>query len=91
MLTLVSYDVVSDARRDRVANALLDFGRRVQFSVFECHLDDGELGTLRARVAALIDSATDSVRYYRVCAQCERDVAVEGLGRYEGARGTIIV
>ena len=91
MLTLVSYDVVSDARRDRVANALLDFGRRVQFSVFECHLDDGEMATLRARLAALIDSATASVRYYRVCAQCARDVAVEGLGRYEGARGTIIV
>lgn len=91
MLTLVSYDVVSDARRDRVANALLDFGRRVQYSVFECHLDDGEFGRLRARLTALIDSATDSVRYYRVCAQCERDVAVEGTGRYEGDVRVIVV
>ena len=37
MLYLISYDVTDDARRRHVMEALKDFGRRVQYSVFECN------------------------------------------------------
>jgi CRISPR-associated protein Cas2 len=40
MLILVSYDVPDDRRRTRLAHALKDFGERVQYSVFECRLDE---------------------------------------------------
>ncbi len=39
------FDVTADARRERVANALLDHGERVQYSVFECWLDVRELAS----------------------------------------------
>src|ERR1035441_8977781 len=38
MLYLISYDVTDDSRRRHAFEALKDFGRRVQYSVFECNL-----------------------------------------------------
>lgn len=70
-LTVVSYDVPDDRRRLRLANALKDFGVRVQYSVFECHLDDSELPRLRDRLEKLIKAKEDRVRLYRFCLSCE--------------------
>jgi CRISPR-associated protein Cas2 len=39
MFYVVSYDIPEDRKRDRVSKTLLDFGARVQYSVFECILD----------------------------------------------------
>ena len=43
MLIVVSYDVPDDRRRTRLAHILKDFGERVQYSVFECRLDERAL------------------------------------------------
>ena len=80
MLYIVSYDVSDDARRRRVHEALKDFGRRVQYSVFECGLDGKALEDVRARIEVEIDPATDSCRIYRVCEACAAEVAVIGRG-----------
>jgi len=39
MLILVSYDIPNDRRRVKIAKTLEDFGDRVQYSVFECDLE----------------------------------------------------
>lgn len=79
MLILVSYDIPDDRRRTHLAHTLKDFGERVQYSVFECRLDDRQLDRLRAGVAKLIDASEDSVRFYRLCAECVRHVQIQGL------------
>jgi CRISPR-associated protein Cas2 len=38
MFYVVSYDIPEDRKRDRASKTLLDFGARVQYSVFECIL-----------------------------------------------------
>jgi CRISPR-associated protein Cas2 len=80
MLYAIAYDIPDDTRRLRVADALLDFGRRVQYSVFEAQLDDGLLQRLRERLAGLIEAPEDSVRIYRLCGGCEAVVEVMGQG-----------
>jgi len=80
VLTLISYDVPSDRRRTKLAEALKNFGRRVQLSVFECDVDEERLGRLRARVVKLTVAEEDSVRIYRVCGTCREKVEVIGLG-----------
>jgi CRISPR-associated protein Cas2 len=80
VLIVVSYDVREDRRRTRLAHALKDFGRRVQYSVFECLLDEKQLGRLRARIAKLIEPAEDSVRIYRLCAECVERIEYLGVG-----------
>jgi CRISPR-associated protein Cas2 len=76
---LVAYDVrtVTPAGRRRlrrVARACLDFGQRVQNSVFECEVDPAQWVALRARLVAEIDPVADSLRFYRLGAEGRRRV-----------------
>ena len=80
MLYLISYDIADDDRRRRVYEALKDFGRRVQFSVFECEMDDAGLQELSARIDREIDGNTDSCRFYRLCKCCAAEVRILGKG-----------
>lgn len=79
MLILVTYDVRTESaagrrRLRRVARACLDFGQRVQNSVFECEVDPAQWTALRARLIGEIDPAKDSLRFYRLGADGRRRV-----------------
>jgi len=80
-LIVVSYDIPDDRRRYRLSHAVKDFGIRVQYSVFECHLELDELEKLRKRVQKLIEPAEDSVRLYRFCQDCGAKQEIYGLGQ----------
>lgn len=74
MLMLVTYDVSTETaagrrRLRRVARACLDFGQRVQNSVFECEIDPARWAMLRARLLDEIDRDADSLRFYALGAK----------------------
>ncbi|ADM09590.1 hypothetical protein PB2503_07674 [Parvularcula bermudensis HTCC2503] len=76
---LVTYDVSTSSpggsrRLRRVARACLDFGQRVQNSVFECEVDPAQWVALRARLIAEIDEKEDSLRFYRLGAEGKRRI-----------------
>ena len=80
---LVTYDVSTEdpagrRRLRRVARACLDFGQRVQNSVFECEVDPAQWAGLRARLLGEIDPARDSLRFYRLGAEGRRRVEHAG-------------
>jgi CRISPR-associated protein Cas2 len=78
---LVCFDVSDDRIRYRVVKALKGVGIRVQKSVFECAgLGEKELLRLKDKIDSLIDHETDSVRYYRLCKACLREVEWSGVG-----------
>ena len=79
MFYVVSYDIPDDRKRDRVSKTLLDFGARVQYSVFECILDGKLLEKMTAKLSRII-SDEDSVRIYALCAKCEGVAKVLGKG-----------
>ena len=54
---------------------------RVQYSVFECRLDERAQQTLRERLARLIDPEEDSLRIYRLCKECDRLLEVLGTAK----------
>ncbi|WBV41602.1 CRISPR-associated endonuclease Cas2 [Pseudoroseomonas cervicalis] len=71
MLILVTYDVnvqTPEGRRRlrRVARACLDWGQRVQNSIFECEVTPAQLAVLRARLVEEIDQTVDSLRFYHL-------------------------
>jgi len=53
-LYVAAYDVARDSRRARVAEILLEYGRRVQRSVFEIEVEPEDLDELRFRVGVLL-------------------------------------
>ena len=71
MLVLITYDVnTSDAagrgRLRRIAKECVNYGQRVQNSVFECFLDAAQYKLLQAELRQLIDPEKDSLRFYNL-------------------------
>ena len=78
MRYLVCYDIADDRRRDRLAGALLDFGPRLQESVFLLDLDEELLVRLKERVTKVVDESVDLVHVFAMCGACEGKIW--GLG-----------
>jgi CRISPR-associated protein Cas2 len=69
MMVLVSYDVAvttqgGQRRLRKIAKACQNYGQRVQFSVFECVVDPAQWTELKNTLEKIIDTDTDSLRYY---------------------------
>ncbi len=62
-LYVVSYDIADDDRRSDVAEALLGYGRRLQYSVFECALGDTAWAKLRVQLDGLIHHTEDQILF----------------------------
>lgn len=78
---VVSYDIVDDRRRARVAKILADYGDRVQYSVFELLLRKAEqLTEMERRLSRVVDTKEDSIRIYSLCASCLKRVRIIGRG-----------
>ncbi|MCL4512674.1 MAG: CRISPR-associated endonuclease Cas2 [Candidatus Eremiobacteraeota bacterium] len=80
MHRVISYDIVNDDRRLKVAKLLLNYGKRVQKSVFECNLDEKQYLYLKEKIDSLIDMDVDSVRFYSLCQRCVEGIAISGWG-----------
>lgn len=83
MLVLITYDVnTEDAagkkRLRQIAKKCVDFGQRVQNSVFECSLDAAQCRKLKAELLTIMDSEKDSLRLYYLGNHYEKKV--EHLG-----------
>ena len=84
MYILVTYDVdtrdkAGQRRLRRVAKACLDYGQRVQNSVFECELTEVQLCVLKNQISDIIDNTLDSIRIYHLNRNENRRVEVMGV------------
>ena len=69
MMVLVTYDVnTTDAagrkRLRQIAKQCVNYGQRVQSSVFECLLDASQCRALQAKLCEIMDAGHDSLRFY---------------------------
>lgn len=69
MLVLITYDVNTESdggkkRLRQVAKQCVNYGRRVQNSVFECEMDEAQCRKVKAILEDLIDKSKDSLRFY---------------------------
>jgi len=74
-----------------VARACLDFGQRVQNSVFECEVDPAQWTALRARLIAEIDPSRDSLRFYRLGAEGQRRIEHIGAKPTTDLEGPLVI
>ncbi len=81
MFCLITYDIPSDRRRTKAAKMLKDYGERVQYSVFECNLDEKLLKSLKERAEKLLEKEEDSLRIYQLTDMAKKDVIIIGLGK----------
>lgn len=84
MYILVTYDVDTTnkegARRLRnVAKACVDYGQRVQNSVFECEVTEAQYCILKERIKNIINASSDSIRFYALSKNEHKRVEVLGV------------
>lgn len=83
MYVLVTYDIqtltpAGKRRLRHAAKACLDFGQRVQYSVFELKVDPAQWAKCRDRLLQIIDPEVDSVRFYYLGTNWEQRVEHHG-------------
>ena len=96
MLVLITYVVNTEtaagrARLRKVAKQCVNYGRRVQNSVFECILDQSQIVMLKSILQNLIDEETDSIRFYYLGNTYKTKVEHMGVDRGIAADGMLIL
>ena len=69
MMVLITYDVNTETKEGRrrlnkVAKKCVNFGVRVQNSVFECVMDAAKYREVKQELSDIIDKDKDSLRFY---------------------------
>jgi CRISPR-associated protein Cas2 len=78
---LISYDIANDKRLRRVAKCLESYGTRLQYSVFECPLDDMRLAQAKAELAQVINTDHDQVLFVSLGpAAADATLIIETMG-----------
>jgi CRISPR-associated protein Cas2 len=78
LLYVVTYDIPCDKRRKKVSDLLEGYGRRVQYSVFECVLTAAQYNELQKRLRPRVKPEEDSVRFYPLSGHTLAQVEVWG-------------
>lgn len=96
MYILVAYDVdtttVEGARRLRkVAQSCVDYGQRVQNSVFECEVTEAQYCILKERIRTLIDASKDSVRFYFLNKNSNRRIERLGIETAYNVKDALVI
>lgn len=96
LLVLITYDVnTEDAagrkRLRKVAKQCLNYGQRVQNSVFECVLDAAQYRLVQNKLLKIIDMQKDSLRFYQLGNNYQNKVEHFGAKPGYEAEGVLMV
>jgi CRISPR-associated protein Cas2 len=96
MLVLITYDVNTEddkgkARLRKVAKKCVNYGQRVQNSVFECILDNAQCKLLKAQLLEIIDQERDSLRFYYLGNSYEKKIEHYGTKETVKQEGVLLL
>ncbi|MBQ9334124.1 MAG: CRISPR-associated endonuclease Cas2 [Lachnospiraceae bacterium] len=77
---VISYDIEQNRTRTRIAKILESYGRRVQYSVFECDISQKQYEQLYQKLAELMsEDVSGNIRFYHICRNCEARIVTMGV------------
>ena len=96
MVVVVAYDVNTETKEGqkrlrRVAKLCVNYGQRVQNSVFEILIDYAKWIALKAQLEAEIDQTKDSLRYYFLGKNWKKKVESCGVDRTYDPEGFLMI
>ena len=79
MLVLITYDVNTEdpagrKRLRQISKQCVNYGQRVQCSVFECLLDPAQCRSLQAKLRSIMDEGKESLRCYYLGDRYEKKI-----------------
>lgn len=96
MMVLITYDVNTEnaagkARLRKVAKQCVNYGKRVQNSVFECVMDYGKCQEVKHILEKIIDKDKDSLRFYYLGNNYKTKIEHVGAKESFDLEGTLII
>ena len=95
MLVLITYDVNTEDAAGRklrqIAKQCVNYGQRVQNSVFECLLDAAQCRSLQHKLCKIMDPNKDSLRFYYLGNHYENKIEHFGAKTTYGPEDTLIL
>ena len=96
MLVVIGYDVNTETESGRrrlrqVAKLCENHGQRVQFSLFECSIENSMWIKLRSALESAIDPVTDSLRFYLLGNEWQRRIEHIGAKPSYDPEGPLIL
>lgn len=96
ILVLITYDVSTQnaagrTRLRKVAKECVNYGQRVQNSVFECILDASQLLLLKDKLVSMINEKEDSLRFYYLGNNYQTKVEHFGTKTSYEAEGVLMI
>ena len=95
MFFLITYDVntqtsAGKTRLRRVAKECVNYGQRVQNSVFEINLEYGKFILLKDRLVKLIDPKVDNLRFYYLGNNWKKRIEQFGVEQKYDSEGVLL-
>ena len=96
MMVLITYDVNTEdksgqTRLRKIARECVNYGQRVQNSVFECLLSPLQFKQLKDKLEKIANFEKDSLRYYNLGSNWKNRVIHYGSKKSYDPEGTLIV
>lgn len=96
MMVLITYDVNTEDAKGRrrlrqIARQCVNYGQRVQNSVFECVLDAAQCKALQAKLLGIMDADKDSLRFYYLGNHYQAKIEHFGCKDSYDAEGVLMV
>lgn len=87
---LVCYDICNPKRLRQVAKTMESFGTRIQFSVFECPLDDLRLEKLKAALHELLNHEHDQILFVSL-GPAAHGLRIDSMGQVYCQRSRVVI
>lgn len=78
-LWVIAYDISDNRNRYYIDKALSGWGERIQYSLYECWLSEGQLNMLKKELSRWL-MPEDKINYYRICRACLNKRHWQGIG-----------
>ncbi|MBQ6259972.1 MAG: CRISPR-associated endonuclease Cas2 [Firmicutes bacterium] len=96
MMVLITYDVNTETsegqkRLRKIAKQCVNYGQRVQNSVFECVVDASQCRLLKQKLIELIDKDSDSLRFYYLGNNYQNKIEHYGAKETYEAEGVLMI
>ncbi len=82
MNMIIAYDIADPKRLSRIARIMMDYGTRVQKSIFEATVTRASFAEMKRRIEETMVDTEDGVKYFPLCRKCSGTVEVIGQGIY---------
>lgn len=69
-LWIIAYDIANNKRRRRIVKIIEKYGKRANFSVFECMLTEYQLIHTKTKISKILDATEDKIIFYPICLNC---------------------